>query len=173
MTDKKEDRPIDLDNLTEALELGTAIPTNIMTRLVTELAEARRVACERVGADPEVRRVLLYEIGTTDPAIMTQVFADYREMRKNDLDQLIKLSRAGTELMQEYERLNRMNVEILRENGELQHKLLTLRREMYDALVTIWDALSIGERRYKEDFLTCCPWTELRERANKMKDIVG
>lgn len=44
-----------------------------------ELDEARRVAAQRAGADPEVRDVLLYEVGSTEPDLLREAFARMRE----------------------------------------------------------------------------------------------
>jgi hypothetical protein len=44
-----------------------------------DVAEAERVAAERVGADPEVRDLLLYEFGTTEPALLREAIAQLRK----------------------------------------------------------------------------------------------
>ena len=41
--------------------------------------EAERVAAERVGADPELRELLLYEFGTTEPALIREALAELRK----------------------------------------------------------------------------------------------
>jgi hypothetical protein len=47
-----------------------------LEQLQAALAEAQRVACERVGADPELRDSLLEEFGTTEPDLIREALAE-------------------------------------------------------------------------------------------------
>lgn len=50
-----------------------------LARRANDCVAAERLAAERVGGDPALREVLLREFGTTDPALLAECIAQWRE----------------------------------------------------------------------------------------------
>jgi hypothetical protein len=61
------------------LALGRQEFAEELARRANDCPAAERVAAERVGGDPALRELLLREFGATDPELLADIIAQWRE----------------------------------------------------------------------------------------------